>query len=64
MVMTGRSVNLPTLNLEGLDLLSGYPILRAHTFDSTDNCPSSISGGRNESMLPNPGPLALESDAG
>ena len=40
--------------------------MSANTFAITANCPSLISGGRNESKWPNwvsnPGPLALESD--
>ena len=51
----------------GLHLLSGQPVLREHTVDSTDNCPSFISGRRNESMWPdwvlNPEPQAFKSRA-
>ena len=69
MVMSGRSVNLPTLFLGRLrppKRLTSYFVCILSP--ETDNCPACISGRRNESMWPdwvsNPGPLALETDAG
>ena len=64
MVMSGRSVNLTTLSLGRFR----PPKYFVHILSPvTDNCPSRISGRRNESMWPdrgsNPGPLALESEA-
>ena len=38
-VMSGRTVNLTTFSWEGLDLLSGWPVLRAHTFASNWQLP-------------------------
>ena len=65
MVMSGRSVNLTTL-FPGR-LRSAVNQYYVHILSMvTDNCPSGISGRRNESMwldrISNPGPLALESD--
>ena len=64
MVMSGRSVNLITLFLGKIR----PPKYLMHIVSPvTDNCPSRISGRRNESRpwpdrVSNPGPLTLELD--
>ena len=66
--MSGRSVNLTTLFLGRLRPPKRFTQYFVHILSPvTDNCPSLISGRRNESMWPdrvsNPGPLIYESGA-